>query len=70
MAQISIMTTIMYTMWMNGCKFGRKAVEQIMEGGKSNRVIEAAFMLGTLVIYENPYCCCFLAKSLEQGMFS
>ena len=35
---------------MNGYKYGRIAVEQIMSGGKINRVIEGASVLGTLVM--------------------
>jgi mannose PTS system EIID component len=50
LAQFAIMTTIMFTMWMNGYNYGRKAVEQILEGGKINRVIEGASILGTLVM--------------------
>ena len=37
-------------MWMNGYRLGRKAVAQIMSGGKIQRVIEAASILGTLVM--------------------
>jgi PTS system mannose-specific IID component len=50
LAQFAIMTTISFSMWMNGYKYGRKAVEQIMSGGKINRVIDAASILGTLVM--------------------
>lgn len=50
LAQFFIMTTISFSLWMNGYKYGRIAVEQIMEGGKINRVIEGASILGTLVM--------------------
>lgn len=50
LAQFFVMTSITFTMWMNGYRFGRVAVEQILEGGKINRVIEAASILGTLVM--------------------
>lgn len=50
LAQFIVMTTISLSMWMNGYKYGRAAVEQIMSGGKINRVIEAASILGTLVM--------------------
>jgi PTS system mannose-specific IID component len=50
LAQFLIMTTISFSLWMNGYKYGRIAVEQIMEGGKINRVIEGASVLGTLVM--------------------
>lgn len=50
LAQFSIMTSISFSMWMNGYKVGRTAVQQIMAGGKINRVIEAASILGTLVM--------------------
>jgi mannose PTS system EIID component len=49
-AQYIIMTTISFTMWTNGYKFGKKAVEEILKGGKINKVIEAASILGTLVM--------------------
>lgn len=49
-AQFAILTTISFSMWMNGYNLGRKAVEQIMAGGKINRVIEAASILGTMVM--------------------
>lgn len=49
-AQYVIMTTISFTMWTNGYKFGKKAVEEILKGGKINKVIEAASLLGTLVM--------------------
>lgn len=49
-AQFAIMTTIQLTMWMNGYTYGKKAVEQILEGGKINKVIEGASILGTLVM--------------------
>lgn len=48
--QYAIMTTISFTMWTNGYKFGKKAVEEILKGGKINKVIEAASLLGTLVM--------------------
>ncbi|CUH97617.1 putative membrane protein [Propionispora sp. 2/2-37] len=50
LAQFLIMTSISYSLWMNGYKYGRMAVEEIMSGGKINRVIEAASILGTLVM--------------------
>lgn len=50
LAQYFIMTTISFSLWMNGYTYGRAAVEQIMEGGKINRVIEGASILGTLVM--------------------
>jgi mannose PTS system EIID component len=50
LAQFFIMTTISFSLWMNGYKYGRIAVEQIMSGGKINRVIEGASVLGTLVM--------------------
>ncbi|WP_416044724.1 PTS system mannose/fructose/sorbose family transporter subunit IID [Clostridium tyrobutyricum] len=49
-AQYAIMVTISFTMWTNGYKFGKKAVEEILKGGKINKVIEAASLLGTLVM--------------------
>lgn len=49
-AQFMIMTSITFSMWMNGYNVGRKTVEQIMSGGKINRVIEAASILGCLVM--------------------
>lgn len=49
-AQYAIMTTISFTMWTNGYKFGKKAVEEILKGGKINKVIEGASLLGTLVM--------------------
>ncbi|MBB5335801.1 PTS system mannose/fructose/sorbose family transporter subunit IID [Pectinatus brassicae] len=49
-AQFVIMTGISYNMWFNGYKYGRRAVEEIMSGGKINRVIEAASLLGTMVM--------------------
>lgn len=49
-AQYAIMTTISFTMWTNGYKFGKKAVEEILRSGKINKVIEAASLLGTLVM--------------------
>ncbi|MGL4572806.1 MAG: PTS system mannose/fructose/sorbose family transporter subunit IID [Clostridium sp.] len=50
LAQYSIMTTISFSMWINGYKYGKKAVEEILRGGKINKVIEAASLLGTLVM--------------------
>ncbi|MEG1003639.1 PTS system mannose/fructose/sorbose family transporter subunit IID [Clostridium sp.] len=50
LAQYSIMTTISFSMWINGYKYGKKAVEEILKGGKINKVIEAASLLGTLVM--------------------
>ncbi len=50
LAQFIIMTGISYNMWFNGYKYGRRAVEEIMSGGKINRVIEAASLLGTMVM--------------------
>lgn len=50
LAQFIIMTSISFSLWMNGYKYGRMAVEEIMSGGKINRVIEAASILGTLVM--------------------
>lgn len=50
LAQFAIMTSISFSMWMNGYSLGRKAVEQIMSGGKINKVIEAASILGTMVM--------------------
>lgn len=50
LAQFAIMMSISFSMWMNGYSLGRKAVQQIMSGGKINRVIEAASILGTMVM--------------------
>ncbi len=49
-AQYSIMIGISFSMWTNGYKLGKKAVEQILQGGKINKVIEGASLLGTLVM--------------------
>lgn len=49
-AQYVIMTGISLSMWINGYKFGKKAVEQILQGGKINKVIETASIVGTLVM--------------------
>lgn len=49
-AQFAIMTSISLGLWMNGYKLGKKAVEQILQGGKVNKVIETASVLGTLVM--------------------
>ncbi len=49
-AQYSIMTTISYSMWVNGYKYGKKGVEEILKGGKINKVIEASSLLRTLVM--------------------
>ena len=48
--QYLIMTGLSYGLWMNGYKYGKKAVEQILEGGIINKVIEGASILGTLVM--------------------
>ncbi len=50
LAQFAIMTSISYGLWMNGYKYGKKAVETILEGGMINKVIEGASILGTLVM--------------------
>lgn len=50
LSQFAIMISISYNMWFNGYKYGRRAVEEIMAGGKINRVIEAASLLGTMVM--------------------
>src|SRR5699024_11409863 len=49
-AQYCIMFGISYTLWTNGYKYGKKAVEEILEGGAVNKVIEGASILGTLVM--------------------
>ncbi|WP_097668014.1 PTS system mannose/fructose/sorbose family transporter subunit IID [Anaerosalibacter massiliensis] len=49
-AQYAIMFGISYTLWTNGYKYGKKAVEEILEGGAVNKVIEGASILGTLVM--------------------
>lgn len=48
--QYAIMFGISYTLWTNGYKYGKKAVEEILEGGTINKVIEGASILGTLVM--------------------
>lgn len=50
LAQYIIMTGISLSLWMNGYKLGKKAVEQVLQGGKINKVIETASILGTLVM--------------------
>lgn len=50
LAQYIIMTAISLSLWMNGYKLGKKAVEQVLQGGKINKVIETASILGTLVM--------------------
>ena len=49
-AQYVIMTSISLSLWMSGYNLGKKAVEQILQGGKINKVIETASVLGTLVM--------------------
>jgi len=49
-AQFVIMTSISLTLWMSGYNLGKKAVEQVLQGGKVNKVIETASILGTLVM--------------------
>ncbi|SFD21569.1 PTS system mannose/fructose/sorbose family transporter subunit IID [Clostridium uliginosum] len=49
-SQYTIMTGISLSLWMSGYKLGKKAVEQILQGGKINKVIETASILGTLVM--------------------
>lgn len=49
-AQYIIMTSISFGMWTNGYKYGKKAVESILQGGIVNKVIEGASILGTLVM--------------------
>jgi len=49
-AQYIIMFTISYTLWMNGYKYGKAAVEEILSGGIINKVIEGASIVGTLVM--------------------
>ncbi|MBN7573505.1 PTS N-acetylglucosamine transporter subunit IIABC [Clostridium sp. 2-1] len=49
-AQYAIMTSISLSLWMSGYNLGKKAVEQILQGGKINKVIETASVLGTLVM--------------------
>jgi len=49
-AQYALMITISLTLWTNGYKLGKKAVEEILDGGKINKVIEGASILGTLVM--------------------
>ncbi|EQE88459.1 PTS system mannose/fructose/sorbose family transporter subunit IID [Clostridioides difficile] len=44
------MTSISFGMWTNGYKYGKKAVESILQGGIVNKVIEGASILGTLVM--------------------
>lgn len=50
LAQYAIMFSISYSLWMNGYKFGKKAVESILEGGLVNKIIEGASILGTMVM--------------------
>ncbi|WP_315080246.1 PTS system mannose/fructose/sorbose family transporter subunit IID [uncultured Clostridium sp.] len=49
-SQFAIMGGISFTLWMSGYNLGKKAVEQILQGGKINKVIETASVLGTLVM--------------------
>lgn len=49
-AQYAIMFGISYTLWTKGYKYGKKAVEEILESGTINKVIEGASILGTLVM--------------------
>lgn len=49
-AQYAIMSSISFGMWTNGYKYGKKAVESILQGGIVNKVIEGASILGTLVM--------------------
>jgi len=49
-SQYIIMFTISYLLWMNGYKYGKLAVEEILQGGMINKVIEGASILGTLVM--------------------
>ncbi|EIV99433.1 PTS system mannose/fructose/sorbose family transporter subunit IID [Thermoanaerobacter siderophilus] len=48
--QYVILTSISFGMWMNGYKYGRKAVEDILKGGIINKVVEGASILGTFVM--------------------
>ncbi|ACD24407.1 PTS system mannose/fructose/sorbose family transporter subunit IID [Clostridium botulinum] len=49
-SQFAIMGGISFSLWMSGYNLGKKAVEQILQGGKINKVIETASVLGTLVM--------------------
>ncbi|MCF6460417.1 PTS system mannose/fructose/sorbose family transporter subunit IID [Clostridium sp. Cult3] len=49
-AQYLIMFTLSYSLWMNGYKYGKIAVEEILSGGIINKVIEGASIIGTLVM--------------------
>lgn len=49
-SQLAIMGGMSFTLWMSGYNLGKKAVEQILQGGKINKVIETASVLGTLVM--------------------
>ncbi|GAA0078976.1 PTS system mannose/fructose/sorbose family transporter subunit IID [Clostridium sp. CTA-5] len=49
-SQFAVMGGMSFTLWMSGYNLGKKAVEQILQGGKINRVIETASVLGTLVM--------------------
>ncbi len=49
-AQYGIMFALSFSLWMNGYKYGKKVVEEILDGGIINKVIEGASILGTLVM--------------------
>lgn len=49
-AQYVIMFVLSYSLWMNGYKYGKLAVEKILGGGIINKVIEGASIVGTLVM--------------------